>query len=286
MAVVVPPGCGPGSHVAVETPTGELVTVEVPPGVTEGQELQFALPDASAPPPPPPPPPPAAAPVDPATAQMNLMMTSMEMAGKYPQATQQVVTAAPKVLAASEKVVERAKTADPEGNGSASHGLQVMAGAGAVGGVAVGAVTGSVLVGVAAAGGAAYAATRSDKIGEMGKATGRAAIAGYAKAKQVNEEHQLTTRAKALVVTSYTKAKELDEKHHILSRAKAAASAGMSKAKAFDEKHDVSGKVASGVVSGMNALTNRLGGSAAPAATASAAAGAPPPPPPPPPPPL
>ena len=232
---------------AVETPTGELVTVEVPPGVTEGQELQFALPDASAPPQPPPPPPPAAAPVDPATAQMNLMMTSMEMAGKYPQATQQVVTAAPKVLAASEKVVERAKTADPEGNGSASHGLQVMAGAGAVGGVAVGAVTGSVLVGVAAAGGAAYAATRSDKIGEMGKATGRAAIAGYAKAKQVNEEHQLTTRAKALVVTSYAKAKELDEKHHILSRAKAAASAGMSKAKAFDEKHDVSGKVASGV---------------------------------------
>ena len=28
---------------AVEMPSGEMVTVEVPPGVTEGQELQFAL---------------------------------------------------------------------------------------------------------------------------------------------------------------------------------------------------------------------------------------------------
>ena len=230
MAVIVPPGCGPGSHVAVETPTGEMVTVEVPAGVTEGQELQFALPESSAPPPPPPPPVespsaaavPAAAPVDPATAQMNLMMTSMELAGKHPQTTQQIVTAAPKVMAAGEKVADRAKTADPEGNGSVSNGLKVMAGAAAVGGVAVGAVTGSVLVGVAAAGGAAYAVTRSDKIGDMGKATGKAAIAGYAKAKQVNEEHQLTTKAKALVVTSYAKAKEVDEKHHILSRAKAA----------------------------------------------------------------
>ena len=228
LAVVVPPGCGPGSHVAVETPSGEMVTVEVPPGVTEGQELQFALPEASAqlpvPPPPmePPPPPTAAAPVDPATAQMNLMMTTMELAGKHPQATQQIVNAAPKVMSAGEKVADAAKTADPEGKGSASNGLKVMAGAAAVGGVAVGVVTGSVIIGVAAAGGAAYAATRSDKIGDMGKATGRAAIAGYAKAKQVNEEHQLTTKAKALVVTSYTKAKEVDEKHHILSRAKAA----------------------------------------------------------------
>ena len=144
MAVVVPPGCGPGSHVAVETPTGEMVTVEVPPGVAEGQELQFTLPDSAAPPPPPPPPP-AAAPVDPATAQMNLMMTSMELAGRHPQTTQQIVTAAPKVMAAGEKVADRAKTADPEGNGSVSNGLQVMAGAAAVGGVAVGAVTASVL---------------------------------------------------------------------------------------------------------------------------------------------
>ena len=203
---------------------------------------------------------------------MNLMVTSMELAGKHPQTTQQLVEAAPKVLAVGERVADAAKTADPEGKGSVSNGLKVMAGAAAVGGVAVGAVTGSVIVGVAAAGGAAYAASRSDKIGDMGKATGRAAIAGYTKAKQVNEEHQLTAKAKVLAVTTYAKAKEVDEKHHIMSRAKAAASTGFGKAKAYDEKHNVMGKVASGVVSGMNALSNRLGGSAAPAATASAAA--------------
>ena len=44
MAVVCPAGCGPGMLLQVQTPAGQLVQVNVPPGVMPGQQftLQYA----------------------------------------------------------------------------------------------------------------------------------------------------------------------------------------------------------------------------------------------------
>ena len=64
---------------------------------------------------------------------------------------------------------------------SNNEGVGVMAGAAVVGGAAVGVVAGPML-GVVAAGGAAYAATRNDKVGDVAKSTGRAAVAVGSKA--------------------------------------------------------------------------------------------------------
>ena len=67
----------------------------------------------------------------------------------------------------------------------------VVAGAAVVGGVAATIVAGP-LLGLAAAGGAAYAATRSDQVGDAAKATGKAAIAVGHKAQSLDREHGIT----------------------------------------------------------------------------------------------
>lgn len=64
----------------------------------------------------------------------------------------------------------------PEGSGSGGAASKVAVGAAVVGGIA-GAVLVGPVVGVVAAGGAAYAATRNDKVGDVAKSTGQAALA-------------------------------------------------------------------------------------------------------------
>mmetsp|Transcript_18305 Transcript_18305/g.30564 ORF Transcript_18305/g.30564 Transcript_18305/m.30564 type:complete len:330 (-) Transcript_18305:166-1155(-) len=178
--------------------------------------------------------------------QLQMMMQAVQLASQHPEATQRVVQGA-------SSAADAMRSADPEKKGSMLTGVKVVAGAAAVGGVAVGVSTGSVILGTAAAGGAAFAATQSSKVGDAARAAGSAAVAGYNKAKQIDEKHHLLDKvgnvAKAtgsVIVSGYNKAKELDEKHHIVDSVDDAAKAtgnalvsGYKKAKELDEKHHI-----------------------------------------------
>ncbi|KAL3926806.1 MAG: hypothetical protein SGPRY_003130, partial [Prymnesium sp.] len=109
---------------------------------------------------------------------------------------------------------------------SISAGAKIMGGAAVAGGVAACLVTGSALLGVAAAGASAYAATRNDKVGEAAKATGQAANTVGSKVSEFNKEHKISER----VVQGVQK--------------------GYKEVKAFDAKYDVSGKTAAGLLTG------------------------------------
>ena len=69
----------------------------------------------------------------------------------------------------------------PTQGGGGNQNTSVIAGAAVVGGVAATLLVGPV-VGVAAAVGAGYAATRTDKVGDVAKSTGEAAVAVGGKA--------------------------------------------------------------------------------------------------------
>ena len=95
-----------------------------------------------------------------------------------------------------------------------------MAGAAAVGGVAAAALVGGVVLPVAAAGAAGYAATRSDGIGDAARATGNAAVSTAAKAKEYEQEHQVGAKIKTIGEGAVAKAKEVNEKYHVVDNVK------------------------------------------------------------------
>lgn len=149
---------------------------------------------------------------------------AMMVAAQNPEAAQ----------AAAKAGVSAVQGAERAGGGDMKAGAKVMTGAAVVAGTAVGVVAGSTMLGLAAAGGAAYAATRSDKIGDAAKSTGKAAVAVGAKAAEVNRQH------------------------HITERIGAATKKSISAAQGFDKKHDVTGKIAGTITSAATGLTKAL----------------------------
>jgi len=139
-------------------------------------------------------------------------------------------------------------------------GMQRLAGAAVVGAGIATVATGSIVLGAAAATGAAYAATRNDKVGEVARATGDAAVATFQRAKDVDREHQLTARAKEAAVGAVHKARELDGKYHLADRAKGA----VSSAKRFEQEHRILDSVATGVTKGLAAFTKAVQGAGTP----------------------
>jgi hypothetical protein len=99
-------------------------------------------------------------------------------------------------------------------------GASVVAGAAAVGGVAAAALVGGVVLPVAAAGAAGYAATRSDGIGDAARATGNAAVSGLAAAKEFEQEHQVGAKVKTIGQGAVEKAKEVNEKYQVVDNVK------------------------------------------------------------------
>ena len=91
------------------------------------------------------------------------------------------------------------------------------------------------LIGIAAAGGAAYAATRSDKVGDAAMATGNAAIAVG------------------------TKAQQLDREHHITQRAADATKGVMNAAASLNQRHDLTGKASDAVTWFANGISKAVG---------------------------
>jgi len=130
--------------------------------------------------------------------------------------------------------------------------MKVMGGAALAGGAIVGAAAGSVVLGVAGAGAAAYAVTRNDKVGDAAKATGKATVHGIDKAREINEQHKITATAGQWLQQ------------------------GVNSARDFNHKHDVTGKMASGVESGMNKLSGWLQPAQAPSKPTAAGSELPP----------
>jgi len=93
----------------------------------------------------------------------------------------------------TEQAIEKAQ----EGTQRAG-GVAVVAGAAACGGFVAAAAVGGLMIPVAAAGAAGYAATRSDGVGDAARATGNAAVTGLAKAKEFEEKNQIGAKLKTI----------------------------------------------------------------------------------------
>ena len=154
-------------------------------------------------------------------------MEAMTLAAAHPEATQRIATA-------GTAAIHGAQRADPSGSGSVASGAKIIAGAAAVGGVAVGAAAGSMALGIVGAGAAAYAAARQGTVGDAARATGQAAVTAAGKAAEVNQRHKITDKVAA------------------------AAKRGIQATADLDRKHDISGKTAKAVTSLMNGVTRAL----------------------------
>ena len=95
---------------------------------------------------------------------------------------------------------------------------KVLGGAALAGGVVVGAVAGSVVLGIAGAGAAAYAATRGDKVGDAARAMGTATVAACGKAKAVDQKYHITSTAGSWLRQGYASALEFNTKHGITDK--------------------------------------------------------------------
>lgn len=116
------------------------------------------------------------------------------------------------------------------------------------------------IAGLVAAGGAAYATTRSDKIGDGARNVGKAGVAAADKVKALNEEHGITDKAKAVGTAAAEKAKNIDEKYQVREKATQAAVKGVSIAQDFNEKHKVTEKLGTGLAKVGGKIGGLLGG--------------------------
>jgi len=137
--------------------------------------------------------------------------------------------------------------------------LAACAAVGAVGGfVVLGGTLGLTLSVVGGAAGAAYVATRNDKLGDAARGAGNMAIAGAEKAKKLNEEHQVTQKLTDAGSKAVTAAKNVDEKYKISDKVTHGVGTVFSKAQEIENKHKVTDKVASGFSFGLGKLSSAL----------------------------
>lgn len=190
-------------------------------------------------------------------------------------------------------------------NRSAPSGFRTMGAAAAVGGAAGMMFLRGPVGGLIAAAGAAYATTRSDKVGDVARSVGQAGVSAVDKAKQLDQQHQISEKAKAAGTAAVTasaaaasKAKALNEEHQLTEKAKAAGTAAVGKAQALDEqlkisenakkaasqtatklnelndKHKVTEKLGKGLSSGLGMVAGWLSKGTAEASTTSASGSA------------
>lgn len=146
--------------------------------------------------------------------------------------------------------------------------LAAVAAVGAVGGaVVLGGALGLTTVGiVGGAAGAAYCATRQDKVGDLARKTGDVALKGVDRVQELNREHQITAKIAEAGRSTVTKAKEVNASYGITDKIAAGASKATAKAREIEEKHKVTDKVASGISKGLDGVSKLLGGSKSSAA--------------------
>ncbi|CAE8611647.1 unnamed protein product [Polarella glacialis] len=153
--------------------------------------------------------------------------------------------------------------------------LAAVAALGAAGGfVVLGSTIGLGVVG--AVGGAAvagYAATRSDKVGDLARGAGGLAVKGVDKAMDINREHDISGKFVDAGSKAVGTAKAVNEKYGISDKVGKGVGVAVSKAQQVEEKHNVTSKVAAGLSFGLGKLSSALD-SATKAVSSSSSSGA------------
>lgn len=128
--------------------------------------------------------------------------------------------------------------------------------------VCVGTLVIGPVTGLACAGAAVYATTRSDAIGDCARAVGVASLAAFSKAKEVDSKYGIWDGIKSAASKTAAKAAEINNEYHLTDKAKAAASTGVEKLREFDEKHQVSTtigtSITAGITKGAQAVTTAM----------------------------
>jgi hypothetical protein len=124
-----------------------------------------------------------------------------------------------------------------------------------IGAAAAGAVIGTLLlgpiVGVVVAGVAVYATTRDDKIGDVSRSVGMAAMSVFDKGSELATKYQVKEKLSAAGNATVSKFNEIDSEYHVRDKVSEGASVLAAKAKELDAKHGISSKAASLVTSGV-----------------------------------
>lgn len=117
--------------------------------------------------------------------------------------------------------------------------------------VCVGTLVIGPVTGLACAGAAVYATTRSDAIGDAARAVGVASLAAYGKAREIDQKYGIWDGIKSAASKTAAKAAEIDKEYLLTDKAKAAASTGVAKMREFDETHQVSTTIGSSITAGI-----------------------------------
>lgn len=132
----------------------------------------------------------------------------------------------------------------------------------AVGAAAVGAVLGILVLGpvtgAIVAGAAVYATTRSDKIGDAARGTGKVACNAYDKAVEADKKYGIFDRIKAAGQATLQKAAEIDQEYKITDKAQTLAKQAVEEAKKIDAKYEITDKAAAAITSGVTAAGTGL----------------------------
>ena len=114
--------------------------------------------------------------------------------------------------------------------------------AGIAGGV-VGTLIAGPVVGLVAGGAAAYYSQRDGAAGDITRAMGEVAQTTGAKAKELNEKHNLIDKSKEAADAAWKKVKEINQKHHVADRSKVAAASVWESLKELEKQHNVANKL-------------------------------------------
>ena len=121
-----------------------------------------------------------------------------------------------------------------------------LGGAAVVGGVA-GVVLAGPLVGIAAAGGLAYASTKRGTAGDLCRSTGQAVSDVGQEVKEFNEDHKITEQAWSGLQTGVQSVQQFEQQHRWGEQTKNAAGTAWSSARDLEQEHELGDKTKRGL---------------------------------------
>mmetsp|Transcript_5975 Transcript_5975/g.7620 ORF Transcript_5975/g.7620 Transcript_5975/m.7620 type:complete len:208 (+) Transcript_5975:138-761(+) len=105
---------------------------------------------------------------------------------------------------------------------------------------------------------AATVATQDTKAGDAARSVGDTLLTGCDTARDINEKHQVSTKARSGMGSFWSKAKEVDEKHHIVENTKEGAKEVYQKAKEVDEKHGIVERTNQGLKNSFQFVSDKI----------------------------
>lgn len=132
----------------------------------------------------------------------------------------------------------------------------------AMGAAAVGAVVGFMVIGpltaVVAGGAALYATTRGDKVGEVARSTGGAAVTAYSSAKTMAEKYHVNEKIASATKSTVDAAKRIDNDYKVVDTVKSATDEVVKSTREINEKYDITGKTKRASASLASSFMNKV----------------------------